>query len=58
MFTLINVLLKNKKLYFRDRNQKLEPDILHVIGNTPLVKLNNIPKKDGLSCDMCKLQNI
>ncbi|XP_013135710.1 PREDICTED: cystathionine beta-synthase-like [Papilio polytes] len=35
-----------------DRNQKLEPDILHVIGNTPLVKLNNIPKKDGLSCDM------
>ncbi|XP_014372197.2 cystathionine beta-synthase [Papilio machaon] len=35
-----------------DRNQKLEPNILHVIGNTPLVKLNKIPKKDGLLCDM------
>ncbi|GBP24365.1 Cystathionine beta-synthase [Eumeta japonica] len=36
----------------RDRNQKIQPDILHVIGNTPLVKLNNIPKQEGIECDM------
>ncbi|CAK1583666.1 unnamed protein product [Parnassius mnemosyne] len=35
-----------------DRNQKLQPDILHLIGNTPLVKLNKIPKQEGLECDM------
>ncbi|XP_068618944.1 cystathionine beta-synthase-like [Battus philenor] len=35
-----------------DRNQKLQPDVLHLIGNTPLVKLNKIPKQDGLLCDM------
>ncbi|XP_048486350.1 cystathionine beta-synthase [Plutella xylostella] len=35
-----------------DRNQKIQPDILEVIGNTPLVKLNNIPKSEGLKCEM------
>ncbi|CAG2244213.1 CBS [Mytilus edulis] len=33
---------------------KILPNILHQIGNTPLVKLNNIPKKEGLQCDICK----
>ncbi|XP_063439094.1 cystathionine beta-synthase-like [Mytilus trossulus] len=31
---------------------KILPNILHQIGNTPLVKLNNIPKKEGLQCDI------
>ncbi|XP_037932366.1 uncharacterized protein LOC119667149 [Teleopsis dalmanni] len=32
--------------------QKITPDILHVIGCTPLVKLNNIPKSEGIKCEM------
>ncbi|KAJ8723906.1 hypothetical protein PYW07_007886 [Mythimna separata] len=35
-----------------DRNQKIHSDILNVIGNTPLVKLSNIPKQEGIKCDM------
>ncbi|KAL0869106.1 hypothetical protein ABMA27_007410 [Loxostege sticticalis] len=35
-----------------DRNQKIQPDILHVIGNTPLVKLSKIPKDEGIECDI------
>ncbi|XP_026743191.1 cystathionine beta-synthase-like [Trichoplusia ni] len=35
-----------------DRNQKIYPDILNVIGNTPLVKLTRIPKDEGIKCDM------
>ncbi|XP_047994464.1 uncharacterized protein LOC125232741 [Leguminivora glycinivorella] len=35
-----------------DRNQKFHPDILHAIGNTPLVKLTRIPKSEGIKCDM------
>lgn len=27
-------------------------DILKVIGNTPLIKLNKIPKEAGLKCDV------
>lgn len=39
---------------FSDRNQKIYPDILNAIGNTPLVKLSKIPKQEGLKCDMCE----
>lgn len=31
---------------------KILPNILHAIGNTPLVRLNNIPKKEGLQCEL------
>ncbi|KAM3956549.1 cystathionine beta-synthase [Aphomia sociella] len=43
-----------------DRNQKVQPDILHVIGNTPLVKLTKIPKDEGVLCEMyakCEFMN-
>ncbi|XP_061721863.1 uncharacterized protein LOC133528490 [Cydia pomonella] len=43
-----------------DRNQKFHPDILHAIGNTPLVKLTRIPKSEGIKCDMyakCEFMN-
>ena len=30
------------------------PNILHNIGNTPLVRLNNIPKQYGLKCELRK----
>lgn len=29
------------------------PNILHAIGNSPLVKLNKIPQSMGIKCDMC-----
>jgi len=31
---------------------KIMPNILHNIGNTPLVRLNNIPKQYGLKCEL------
>ncbi|KAL1460716.1 hypothetical protein WDU94_012669, partial [Cyamophila willieti] len=31
---------------------KILPNILHAIGNTPLVKLNNIPHQEGLQCEI------
>lgn len=33
---------------------KISPDILRVIGCTPLVKLNHIPAKEGIQCEMCE----
>ncbi|KAF6770112.1 hypothetical protein AHF37_11792 [Paragonimus kellicotti] len=29
-------------------------DLLDLIGNTPLVRLNSIPKSEGLECEICK----
>lgn len=29
-------------------------DVLHNIGNTPLVRINKISKTAGLKCDLCK----
>ncbi|CAM1332226.1 CBS (predicted), partial [Pycnogonum litorale] len=34
------------------RNDKLLPNILHCIGNTPLVKINKLDKKYGLKCEV------
>jgi cystathionine beta-synthase len=31
---------------------KVLPNILHFIGNTPLVKLNKIPESEGVQCDI------
>lgn len=36
---------------------KIMATILENIGNTPMVRLNNIPKKEGIKCEMCKLQH-
>lgn len=33
---------------------KILPDALYAIGNTPLIRLNNIPKEYGIKCEMCK----
>uniref|UniRef100_A0A1I8MNS0 Cystathionine beta-synthase n=1 Tax=Musca domestica TaxID=7370 RepID=A0A1I8MNS0_MUSDO len=32
--------------------QKITPNILEAIGCTPLVRLNNIPKSEGIKCEM------
>ncbi|KAH9488768.1 hypothetical protein Btru_059705 [Bulinus truncatus] len=31
---------------------KIMPNILYNIGNTPLVRLNNIPEKEGIDCEV------
>ncbi|KAK6635202.1 hypothetical protein RUM44_000453 [Polyplax serrata] len=31
---------------------KIMPNILHAVGNTPLVRLNKIPKSFGIKCEM------
>uniref|UniRef100_A0A1S4N1T6 cystathionine beta-synthase n=1 Tax=Pediculus humanus subsp. corporis TaxID=121224 RepID=A0A1S4N1T6_PEDHC len=33
-------------------SQKILPNILHAIGNTPLVRLNNIPQSYGIKCEI------
>ncbi|XP_060531256.1 cystathionine beta-synthase-like [Cylas formicarius] len=33
-------------------NYKIYPDVLSLIGNTPMVKLNKIPKEYGLTCNV------
>ena len=30
------------------------PNILAMVGNTPLVRLDKIAKAEGLKCDLCK----
>ena len=32
--------------------KKIRPNVLHVIGNTPMVKLNRIPQAEGIKCEM------
>ena len=47
-------------LCFRVNAAKLKilPNVLHQIGNTPLVQINKIPKSVGLQCQICKLSCI
>ncbi|KAK4884436.1 hypothetical protein RN001_000707 [Aquatica leii] len=40
--------------------EKIRPDVLHVIGNTPMVRLNRIPQAEGIKCEMlakCEFYN-
>ncbi|KAJ4446896.1 hypothetical protein ANN_13597 [Periplaneta americana] len=37
---------------FRVETMKIMPNILFAVGNTPLVRMNNIPKSFGLKCEM------
>ncbi|XP_060528636.1 cystathionine beta-synthase isoform X2 [Cylas formicarius] len=34
------------------RTEKILPDALHAIGNTPLIKLGKIPQAEGLKCNL------
>lgn len=36
----------------RDFSSKIKNDITDCIGNTPLVRINNITKKDGIKCEV------
>ncbi|GJQ78348.1 Cbs [Trypoxylus dichotomus] len=32
--------------------KKIMPNVLHAIGNTPMVRLNHIPQSEGIKCEM------
>ena len=42
----------------RDRSKKILDDITDYIGDTPLVRLSNIARNDGLKCELCTYQTI
>ena len=35
-------------------NKPIKDDITDVIGNTPMVRINNITKAEGIKCELCK----
>lgn len=35
-------------------NKKIKDDITDYVGNTPIVRLSNIAKADGIECEFCK----
>jgi hypothetical protein len=39
----------------RDRAKPIKDDITDVIGGTPMVRMSNIAKKDGIKCELCNL---
>ena len=36
----------------RDHAKKIKDNITDCIGNTPMVRINNITKKDGIKCEI------
>jgi hypothetical protein len=38
----------------RDFTKKIKDDITDAIGNTPMVRVNNITRNDGIKCELCK----
>ena len=41
----------------RNTEDDVLPNILAMVGNTPLVRLDKIAKAEGLECDLCKQAN-
>lgn len=38
----------------RDYTKLIFDDITDAIGNTPMVRISNIAKKDNIKCELCK----
>ena len=40
----------------RDRHERdsVLPDVLRMIGNTPLIRLDKIARSEGLKCNLCE----
>lgn len=36
----------------RDHNKKILDSVLDYVGNTPMIRINNITKKDGIECEL------
>jgi len=60
-FTLDTPLDKSPHRHFRQKERpKILPNILYNIGDTPLVRINNITAKEGIECDVlakCEFYN-
>lgn len=44
----------------RNETKKIYNNVLEFIGNTPMIRLNNIPKKEGIKCELlakCEFYN-
>jgi hypothetical protein len=39
-------------------HNKILDDITDYIGNTPLVRMSNIARNDGIKCELCKPNNL
>ncbi|CAH1099213.1 unnamed protein product [Psylliodes chrysocephalus] len=42
----------HSKWDWKHESKKILPDILSAVGNTPMVKLNKIPKAEGIECEI------
>lgn len=45
---------ENPHRHEKREHKVIKDDITDVIGNTPMVRINNITKKDGIKCEICK----
>lgn len=43
-----------KKYFFSKPVKKIYEDAVDMIGNTPVVRLNKIPKSEGVKCEIGK----
>lgn len=44
----------------RDYHKKIKDNVTDCVGNTPLIRINNITKKDGIECEVlakCEFMN-
>ena len=46
------IFTKCKKSNFRREDKKIKDSILDAVGNTPLVRINNITKAEGIKCEV------
>ena len=46
----------NSKLGFASRKDRsgIMPNVLHNIGNTPLIRINKIAESEGVQCELSK----
>ncbi len=45
---------ENPHRHEKRERKVIQDDITDVIGNTPMVRINNITKKDDIKCEVCK----
>ncbi len=44
----------NASCKYRKTPMSIMPNVLYNIGNTPLIRINNIVKCEGIECELCK----
>lgn len=48
----VNSEIKNPHSFHRNYPKKIYNDVTEVIGNTPMIRINNITKKEGIVCEI------